>query len=49
MTRRRLGLEKVPKPDDTADALAIAICHAHAAGSLFTGGKIDLSRVRKGI
>lgn len=24
-----LGLEKPPKPDDTADALAIAVCHAH--------------------
>ena len=34
MTRRLLGLEKVPRPDDTADALALAICHAHCAGSL---------------
>ena len=34
MTRRILALEKVPKPDDTADALAMAICHAHASGSL---------------
>ncbi len=44
MTRRLLNLEKVPKPDDTADALAIAICHAQAAGS-------DLRRMmyRKGI
>ncbi|TQQ84234.1 crossover junction endodeoxyribonuclease RuvC [Peptacetobacter hominis] len=25
-----LNLKKVPKPDDVADALAIAICHAHA-------------------
>jgi crossover junction endodeoxyribonuclease RuvC len=33
MTRRLLGLRKVPKPDDAADALAIAICHAHTAGS----------------
>ncbi len=33
MTRIILGLEKVPKPDDTADALAIAICHAHTAAS----------------
>ncbi len=32
MTRRRLGLEEVPKPDDTADALAIAICHAQSGG-----------------
>ena len=29
MTRRMLCLPQVPKPDDTADALAIAICHAH--------------------
>ena len=33
MTRRLLCLRQVPKPDDTADALAIAICHAQAAGS----------------
>ena len=33
MTRRLLRLEKVPKPDDTADALALAICHGQAAGS----------------
>ena len=33
MTKRLLCLEKVPKPDDTADALAVAICHAHSAGS----------------
>ncbi len=31
MTKALLGLDKVPKPDDTADALAIAICHAHTA------------------
>ncbi|HCA05510.1 MAG TPA: crossover junction endodeoxyribonuclease RuvC [Ruminococcaceae bacterium] len=33
MTRRLLNLSEIPKPDDTADALAIAICHAQAAGS----------------
>ena len=33
MTRRILGLESVPKPDDTADALAIAICYGHCAHS----------------
>jgi crossover junction endodeoxyribonuclease RuvC len=26
-----LGLSKVPKPDDVADALAIALCHLHSA------------------
>ena len=34
MTRLMLNLEKVPKPDDTADALAMAICHSHSALSL---------------
>ncbi|MGN0532798.1 MAG: crossover junction endodeoxyribonuclease RuvC [Eubacterium sp.] len=34
MTRVILNLEKVPKPDDTADALAMAICHGHCSGSL---------------
>lgn len=34
MTKLMLNLKAVPKPDDTADALALAICHAHSAGSL---------------
>ncbi|MBR2721813.1 MAG: crossover junction endodeoxyribonuclease RuvC [Clostridia bacterium] len=33
MVTMLLGLEKPPKPDDTADALALAICHAHSGGS----------------
>ncbi len=33
MTQRLLKLKEVPKPDDTADALAIAICHSHSNGS----------------
>ena len=33
MTRMMLSLKAVPKPDDAADALAIALCHAHTAGS----------------
>ena len=33
MTRILLHLPEIPKPDDTADALALAICHAHCAGS----------------
>ncbi|MCL2487918.1 MAG: crossover junction endodeoxyribonuclease RuvC, partial [Oscillospiraceae bacterium] len=33
VTRRRLGLETVPKPDDAADALAIAICHGQMGGT----------------
>lgn len=31
MTKRILKLNKMPKLDDTADALAIAICHAHSS------------------
>ncbi|MBQ4577251.1 MAG: crossover junction endodeoxyribonuclease RuvC [Firmicutes bacterium] len=31
MVKAMLGLDEVPKPDDTADALAAAICHGHAA------------------
>ena len=26
-----LNLDKIPKPDDAADALAIALCHLHSA------------------
>lgn len=33
MTTRILHLDEIPKPDDTADALAIAICHAHSYNS----------------
>ena len=37
MTQNLLGLEKIPKPDDAADALALAICHAHSAKSRLLG------------
>ncbi|MCX7853759.1 MAG: crossover junction endodeoxyribonuclease RuvC [Caldilineales bacterium] len=30
MVRLLLGLETVPKPDDAADALALALCHFHS-------------------
>lgn len=30
MTKRLLGLKAVPRPDDAADALAIALCHARS-------------------
>ena len=30
MTRRLLKLQTIPKPDDAADALAIALCHARS-------------------
>ena len=40
MTKRILGLSQMPKPDDAADAIAIALCHARSASSL-------LSQIRK--
>ena len=34
MTKRLLGLSAMPKPDDAADAIAIALCHARSSSSL---------------
>ena len=34
MTKRLLHLSEMPKPDDAADAIAIALCHARSATSL---------------
>lgn len=34
MTKRILNLSKLPKPDDAADAIAIALCHARSSTSL---------------
>ena len=34
MTRRILHMEKVAQPDDAADAIAIALCHARSSTSL---------------
>jgi crossover junction endodeoxyribonuclease RuvC len=31
MVKALLGLQEIPKPDDAADALAVAICHLHSA------------------
>ena len=36
MVRRILHLTAVPRPDDAADAVAIALCHARSATSLLT-------------
>ena len=36
MTRRILRLTKMPKPDDAADAIAIALCHARSSTSLLS-------------
>ncbi len=40
MTRQLLGLERIPRPDDAADALALAICHAHSSKSSLLGLKV---------
>jgi crossover junction endodeoxyribonuclease RuvC len=37
MVRILLGLSKIPKPDDVADALAVAICHINSASLLALG------------
>lgn len=37
MTRRLLCLQEVPKPDDTADALGMAIAHCHCSRSRLMG------------
>ena len=36
MVQRLLSMNSVPQPDDAADALAVAICHARYATSLMT-------------
>ena len=36
MTRRLLHLNALPKPDDAADAIAIALCHARSSTSLLS-------------
>ena len=36
MTRRLLHLDASPKPDDAADAIAIALCHARSSTSLLS-------------
>lgn len=47
MTRRLLQLKTIPKPDDAADALAMAICHIHSARSL-QFGKTQTKRQQMG-
>ena len=45
MVKMILALDEVPKPDDTADALAAAVCHAHSSG----GRERRQLRIRQGI
>lgn len=39
MTRRLLHLKEVPRPDDAADGLALALCHARSSTSLL--GRVE--------
>ncbi|MGE4353561.1 MAG: crossover junction endodeoxyribonuclease RuvC [Oscillospiraceae bacterium] len=41
MVRRLLKMNNAPKPDDAADALAIALCHARSATSMLNRGGFD--------
>lgn len=36
MTRRLLHLNEIPRPDDAADGLALALCHARSSTSLLS-------------
>ena len=47
MVRRMCGLKEVPKPDDAADAVALAICHARNSTSLLNkyGGQETCSTI----
>ncbi len=40
MVRALLSLTELPRPDDAADALAVAICHHHSAklGEIYRTG-----------
>ena len=40
MTQRLLSMKEIPRPDDAADALAIAICHARSATSLLNTDRV---------
>lgn len=42
MMKSMLGLSEIPKPDDVADALAIAVCHGNSVryNDILKGGRI---------
>ena len=42
MVKMMLGLNVIPKPDDAADGLAVAICHAHSSN---INTKFGLNRI----
>ena len=40
MTARLLNMKEIPRPDDAADALALALCHARSATSLLNTDRV---------
>lgn len=43
MTRRLLKMREIPRPDDAADALALALCHGRTHTSLLSRAGVDLT------
>ena len=43
MTRRLLKMERIPRPDDAADALALALCPGRTHTSLLHRAGLDLA------
>ena len=41
MTRRLLKMDRIPRPDDAADALALALCHGRRRTSLLAQAGLD--------
>ena len=46
MTKRILHLNSIPKPDDAADAIAIALCHARSQTSLLVNAKCKMQSAK---
>lgn len=47
MTRMLLKLPGIPRPDDAADALAVAICHANTAASSLSPLQEKIAQAKK--
>lgn len=47
MVQRLLRLKDIPRPDDTADALAIAVCHANSSGLRYVDNMIMRGAIKR--
>lgn len=45
MVKKICKLDEIPKPDDAADAIALAICHARSSTSLLYKGENECSTI----